>query len=108
MNKVSPAKIKALFKAQVDELTQFFVRVADRIEGKQNEKADLSQLAQSIFLSVSVAFEVTLSDLFTAYANRKPQRLQVEYEERIRKSVRDKFGEWVNRISMPHAQHGTP
>lgn len=105
MRKADPDKVKRLFKEQLDELEQFFTRVATQIQGTPNEKADLSQLAQSVFLSAFVAYEVMVSDLFLAYINRDPSILQQDHESRIRKSLNDKFGNWEKQIHFTTYQH---
>lgn len=105
MRKADPGRIKREFQEQLDELEEFFTRVSSQIQGSPNEKADLSQLAQSVFLSACVAHEVMVSDLFLAYINRDPSTLQRNYENRVRQSVRTKFGEWETRIQFTNHQH---
>lgn len=101
MNKVNPDKVKESFKEQLDELGQFFDRMASQIQGTHNEKADLSQLAQSVFLSQFVAYEVMVSDLFLAYIKKDPSQLQNEYEKRIRTSISGRYGSaWMSMIQL--------
>lgn len=101
MNKVNPDKVKESFKEQLDELGQFFDRMASQIQGTHNEKADLSQLAQSVFLSQFVAYEVMVSDLFLAYIKKDPSQLQNEYEKRIRTSISGRYGSaWMSTIQL--------
>ena len=101
MNKVNPDKVKESFKDQLDELGQFFDRIASQIQGTHSEKADLSQLAQSVFLSQFVAYEVMVSDLFLSYINKDPSQLQNEYEKRIHTSISDRYGPaWTSMIQL--------
>ena len=101
MNKVSPEKVKESFKEQLDELSEFLNRMVDQIQGTHNEKADLSQLAQNVFLSHFVAYEVMVSDLFISYISKDPSQLQKEYEKRIGDSIDSKYGSaWKDNIQF--------
>ena len=101
MNRVNPDKLKESFKEQLDELGQFFDRIASQIQGTHSEKADLSQLAQSVFLSQFVAYEVMVSDLFLSYISKDPSQLHNEYEKRIRDSINGRYGSaWTDMVQL--------
>jgi hypothetical protein len=105
MRKADPDKVKQSFQQKLNELEQFLERVSKQIEGTSNEKADLSQLAESVFLSACVAYENMVSDLFLAYINRDPSKLQKQNETRIRQSIKQKFGDWENRVQFTSYKH---
>lgn len=101
MNKINADKVKESFKEQLDELGQFFDRMVSHIQGTHNEKADLSQLAQSVFLSQFVAYEVMVSDLFLSYINKDPSHLQNNHEKRIRDSISSRYGPaWTSMVQL--------
>lgn len=111
MNKVNPDKVKESFKEQLDELSEFLNRMVVQIQGSHNEKADLSQLSQSVFLSQFVAYEVMVSDLFLSYICKDPSQLQNEYEKRIGKSIHKGYGsawrgniQFNKRTTIPYAE----
>jgi hypothetical protein len=70
MRKVDPDAVRRAFVNDAQELNNFRSRTAQAIQGGPHEQADISRLASTTFLSLYVAFETFLSDLFLAYLNR--------------------------------------
>jgi hypothetical protein len=94
MRKIKPSDVIDDFKSQIDELSEYFGRVDAAIAGTTTRQKDISLLAEQSFVTAAVAFESFLSDLFVAFINRNPSKLQTEYESRIKESVKTKYGQW--------------
>ena len=72
MRKSDPTLVRQEFADMMNSLVSHFDRLATALVGSQHEMADLSLLAENIFLSAYVSFEGFVSNLFLAYANRDP------------------------------------
>ena len=76
------------------------------ITGTSHEASDLSQFASNSFVSLYVAFEGFLSDLFLAYLNRDSSALKADLSSRVSQSVQTKFGKAVSsRTWMTFSRH---
>src|SRR5438034_335332 len=97
MRKIDPNDVRADFAREVDDVIAYFDRVAVALAGSPHELGDLSRLAESTFLTVFVAFERFLSDLFLAYLNRQFGAYRTTLENRVRQSIHERFGAWAGQ-----------
>lgn len=108
MNKKRPDQIRAIYSEEADSLITFFRDAAAGFAGGAHEKRNLTTLSELVFLNAYVAFETFLSDLFMAYINRKSINYQSEREAKIKKLIKEEFGDWYSsRISLSKVQHLT-
>jgi hypothetical protein len=108
MNKKRPNEIRSYFGSEGDSLIAFFNAAAAGFSGTPHQDKNLTMLAELVFLNSYVAFEAFLSDLFLAYINKKSISYQHTQEAKIKKLIKEEFGDWYsNRISMSKAQHLT-
>lgn len=114
MKKMDISKIAEDFDKEIQGFQDFFKRVSAILEASHkldlgagtHQKADMSYLAQTIFLSTYVAFEGFISDLFLAYLNHDPSQYQTFYENAIRHSIKDRFGEWhAAQLKLDYPEH---
>jgi hypothetical protein len=96
MRKVDPADVRGAFVNESTELMTYMSRARHALEGDAHEKQDISRLASTTFLSMFVAFERFLSDLFLAYLNRDFSGYQADLQGRIEQSIRERFGDWAS------------
>jgi hypothetical protein len=101
MRKVDPADVRDDFNAEGSALIDYFGRLSGGAA-----QGDLSRLAETTFLSVFVAFERFLSDLFLAYLNRHFASFRNDLEARVCQSVSDRYGTWAGtQVSLNTVQH---
>ncbi len=97
MRKINPAAVRHDFPSDTDALMAYMNRARRALEGESTEKQDVSRLAAMVFVSLYVAFERFLSDLFLAYLNRDFSQYQRYVEQRILQSTQAKVGLWARR-----------
>ena len=106
MRKVDPDDVRAEFAQEVDDVIAYFDRVAIALAGSAHELGDVSRLAETTFLTIFVAFERFLSDLFLAYLNRQFSAYRTDLETRVRQSIQERFGAWASqRTRLDRVQH---
>jgi len=106
MRKIDPADVRVDFAQEVDEVIAYFDRVTVVLAGSAHEPGDLSRLAETTFLTVFVAFERFLSDLFLAYLNRQFSSYRSDLENRVRQSIKERFGVWASqRMRLGKVHH---
>lgn len=106
MNKKRPDQIRTIYSEEADSLIAFYRDAAAGFSGGAHEKRNLTTLSELVFLNAYVAFETFLSDLFMAYINKKSINYQNERETKIKKVIKEEFGDWYsNRVSLSKVQH---
>src|SRR5258707_14743458 len=106
MRKATPDTVRRLFIGQANDLLQHFNRLSDLLGKTKHAQIDLTQLSSTTFLSLYVAFERLLSDLFLVYINRDSSSFNTYLSTRIRQSITEKFGSAASRrvaiLSLRH------
>ncbi|WP_421192437.1 hypothetical protein [Aeromonas jandaei] len=106
MNKRRPDDIKINFENEVNSLIDFYRKSENGLRGQEHEGKNITILSELVFLNTYVSFETFLSALFTAYVNKKPINYQNSQEAKIKKLVKEHFGDWYsNKISMSKIPH---
>jgi hypothetical protein len=94
------------FRSQTSELLKYYQRLSAALNKKSHELSDRSTLAEQTLVNAATAFEGFLSDIFIAFLNRDSSKYQDEIFNRIKLSVREKYGEWhAQRMSFAKVQH---
>lgn len=96
MKKINPESVLESFESEIDTLVGFLQRVSNALRGTPSEKADLSRLSESVFISAAVAFEGFFSDLFLAYVNKDSRPFLTSKENEITKAIKEQFGDWYS------------
>lgn len=96
MKKINPESVLESFESDIDTLVGFLQRVSNALKGTNKEKADLSRLAENVFMSAAVAFEGFFSDLFLAYVNKDSRPFLTAKETEIAKIIKEQFGDWYS------------
>lgn len=95
MRKVDPADVIDDFKAQLNSLENYFLRVSAALKGTSHEKSDISLLAEQAFVTAAVALEGFFSDLVVGFVNRDSATLVADLRTRFTQSTEEKFGNCV-------------
>ncbi|MEG0010191.1 MAG: hypothetical protein RR721_14810 [Aeromonas sp.] len=106
MNKKRPDDIRLNFESEVNSLIDFYQKSENGLKGQEHEGKNLTILSELVFLNTYVSFETFISDLFIAYINKKSINYQNKQEAKIKKLVKEHFGDWYsNKISMNKVPH---
>lgn len=106
MRKIRPNDVIDDFRSQATELLDYFGRLSTALNNTANELSDRSTLAEQTFLNAATAFEGFLSDVFIAFLNRDSSQYQDDVFNRLKSSVKEKYGEWHSlRLSYGKVKH---
>ncbi len=106
MRKIRPNDVIDDFCLQAEDLLKYYERLSIALKSTTNELSDRSTLAEQTFLNAATAFEGFLSDVFIAFLNRDSSQYQDHMFNRLKSSVKEKYGEWHSlRLSYAKVKH---
>lgn len=106
MRKIRPNDVIDDFRSQATDLLEYFGRLTTTLKNTTHELSDRSTLSEQTFLNAATAFEGFLSDIFIAFMNRGSSQFQNDLFNRIKSSVKEKYGEWHSlRLSYAKVKH---
>lgn len=106
MKKANPDSVRDSFSSDLNALGSFYDRAAASLSSTSHAKADLSLLAEGVFVSASVLLEAFLSDLFIVYINRNASQLMQFEKARSSEMLAKKVSRWyADHTRFPNLQH---
>lgn len=100
MRKRNPRDVVDDFGDAVGNLKSYYDRVVGAVTGDPYEHSILSTLAEQTLFSLAALWEAFISDYFVACINRESEAFKENLRERMRDSIREKFGQKASRYTQ--------
>jgi len=105
MRKRNPTSAVEDFHEAVDDLVHYYERMYDGIAHFSDALSLLSSLAEQTLFTLAALWEAFVSDYFMSSINRDAEKFNTDLRERMKKSVKDRFGDQVIdyvRFTLPN------
>ena len=100
MKKLSVKFVVERFAREAAELQAYYLIQWNTFGGKSLELTVLAIVAEHSVLSLAVSWETFVNDYFVAAINRNPGTFKSRLRERMRDSVKDKYGNRASRYTQ--------